>query len=102
VLKEVGKLNLFAVSPIDATIQDGGKRKRSDGHMTSSSSNKIKSKIIKNKNKSSLEKINKILEKSLKFYYLNLSLNLTFKLGQMLSLYLFSHFKFKHLITAIS
>ena len=29
VLKEVGKLNLFAVSPIDTTIQDGGKRKRS-------------------------------------------------------------------------
>ena len=29
VLKEVGKLNLFAVSPIGATIQDGGKRKRS-------------------------------------------------------------------------
>jgi len=29
VLKEVRKVNLFAVSPIDATIQDGGKRKRS-------------------------------------------------------------------------
>ena len=28
-LKGVGKLNLFAVSPIGATIQDGGKRKRS-------------------------------------------------------------------------
>ena len=28
-LKEVGKLNLFAVSPIGAPIQDGGKRKRS-------------------------------------------------------------------------
>ena len=30
VLKEVWKVNLFAVSPIGATIQDGGKRKRSD------------------------------------------------------------------------
>ena len=30
VLKEVGKMNLFAVSLIGATIQDGGKRKRSD------------------------------------------------------------------------
>jgi len=29
VLKEVRKVNLFAVSPIGATIQDGGKRKRS-------------------------------------------------------------------------
>ena len=29
VLKKVGKLNLFTVSPIGATIQDGGKRKRS-------------------------------------------------------------------------
>jgi len=27
VLKEVRKVNLFAVSPIGATIQDGGKRK---------------------------------------------------------------------------
>jgi len=36
VLKEVGKLNLFAVSPIGATIQDGGKRKRSDAKLTSS------------------------------------------------------------------
>ena len=33
VLKKVRKVNLFAVSPIGATIQDGGKRKRSDGHM---------------------------------------------------------------------
>ena len=29
-LKERGKLNLFAIFPIDTTIQDGGKRKRSD------------------------------------------------------------------------
>jgi len=29
-LKVGGKLNLFAISPIDATMQDGGKRKRSD------------------------------------------------------------------------
>ena len=30
VLKVGGKMNLFAVFPIGATIQDGGKRKRSD------------------------------------------------------------------------
>jgi len=28
----VEKKNLFAIFPIGATIQDGGKRKRSDGH----------------------------------------------------------------------
>jgi len=30
VLKDEGKMNLFADFPIGATIQDGGKRKRSD------------------------------------------------------------------------
>jgi len=30
VLKVGGKMNLFAIFPIGATIQDGGKRKRSD------------------------------------------------------------------------
>ena len=29
-LKVVGKKNLFAIFPIGATMQDGGKRKRSD------------------------------------------------------------------------
>jgi len=29
-LKVEGKNNLFAIFPIDATMQDGGKRKRSD------------------------------------------------------------------------
>ena len=50
VLLKDEKEYLFTDFPIGATIQDGGKRKRSvNGHMTSSSSNKIKSKIIKNK-----------------------------------------------------
>ena len=30
-LKVEGKINLFAIFPIGATMQDGGKRKRSDG-----------------------------------------------------------------------
>jgi len=30
VLKEDRKVNLFAISPIGATIQDGGKRQRSN------------------------------------------------------------------------
>jgi len=36
VLKDKGKMNLFADFPIGATIQDGGKRKRSDGDMITS------------------------------------------------------------------
>jgi len=39
-LKEVGKLNLFTVSPIGATIQDGGKRKRSGAPWLSQIMNK--------------------------------------------------------------
>jgi len=34
-LKVGGKLNLFAIFPIGATMQDGGKRKRSDGGLPS-------------------------------------------------------------------
>jgi len=32
-LKVKEKKNLFAIFPIGATMQDGGKRKRSDGHV---------------------------------------------------------------------
>jgi len=34
-LKVGGKLNLFAISPIGATMQDGGKGKRSDDALSS-------------------------------------------------------------------
>ena len=44
VLKEVVKLNLFAISPIGATIQDGGKRKRKQWSHASLLSRKIKRK----------------------------------------------------------
>jgi len=44
------KDNLFASSPIGATMQDGGKRKRSDGDYHTPSS-KFKIKKINNKNK---------------------------------------------------
>jgi len=46
---EKEKDNLFADFPIGATIQDGGKRKRSDVSHASSSSNKKKIKKIKRK-----------------------------------------------------
>jgi len=36
-LKAVEKMNLFTIFPIGTTMQDGGKRKRSDGGIHSTS-----------------------------------------------------------------
>ena len=47
-LKVGGKLNLFTIFPIGATMQDGGKRKRSDGtDVADVTYSNPKSKIIK-------------------------------------------------------
>jgi len=46
VLKDEGKMNLFADFPIGATIQDGGKRKKLFGHIPLYHQRKLKKEIL--------------------------------------------------------